>query len=138
MHRLAHEAHQPMPDQADPRTQPQLDGLVEEGVRERDDRVSDRVGLAPMCLDQSHLKCIAAQEREARKEADANARAARKNEELFREQVYRLCVARGLREAEEGNPFAALLWFAEPLAHAGPLIAEENRFQLLPRHLRQC
>jgi WD40 repeat protein/tRNA A-37 threonylcarbamoyl transferase component Bud32 len=61
----------------------------------------------------------AAQERAARREADENARAARKNEELFREQVYRLCVARGLREAEEGNPFAALLWFAEPLAY-GP------------------
>jgi WD40 repeat protein/tRNA A-37 threonylcarbamoyl transferase component Bud32 len=82
----------------------------------------------------------AEQEHAARTDADNQAATARANEERAvaneklarqregearasaaeaRQQAARLCVVNGLREARDGSPFTALLWFAEPLAH-GP------------------
>jgi hypothetical protein len=49
-------------------------------------------------------------EQRARQAADAQAAAVRR-------QICRYAVANGMRLANERNPFAALLWFAEPLTH---------------------
>jgi WD40 repeat protein len=97
-------------------------------------------GAAVSALFAVRAAASAEQERAARTEADNQAKAAHANEVRAvageklalqregearasaaeaRQQASRLCVVNGLREARDGSPFTALLWFAEPLAH-GP------------------